>query len=92
MKKGKKYNFLSARTHKLLSPLDFDFASAFDPFTNTTTCGIDTHSEEGVIEFMIKTDDYGKNLAIKYRQVLNDEKTGWFDISYSDFIGAMSNT
>lgn len=89
VKKGKKYNFLSARTHKLLSPLDFDFASAFDPFTNTTTCGVDTHSEEGVIEFMIKTDDYGKNLAIKYRQVLNDEKTGWFDISYSDFIGAM---
>lgn len=91
VKKGGKYNFLSARTHKLLSPLDFDFASAFDPFTNTTTCGVDTHSEEGVIEFMFKTGDYGKTLDVKYRQISGDEKTDWVPITYPIFIDVMNS-
>lgn len=89
VRNGNKYNLLSSRTNKVISPLDFDFCIGFDPFSNTTTCGINT-KEDGTIEFKIESINYGKNLKIQYRQVLNDEKSPWESISYSDFIDVMN--
>lgn len=88
VKRGNKYNLLNSRTNQVLSPLDFDFCLGFDPFSNTTTCGVNT-KEEGTIEFKIESINYGKILKIQYRQILNDDKSPWEDISYPDFINAM---
>lgn len=84
---GNKYNLLNCRTHKYFSPYDFDFCSSFDPLNNTTTCGIVT--DEGVLEFKLTTNDFGKNIKMFFREKDNDNTSEWESITYNDFYAAM---
>lgn len=90
VKNGKKYNLLNARTGKYLSPVPFDYCEAFDPHSNTAAFSI--NSSDGTIEFLIKSENRGERVSLKYRlqdQSGTDESSGWSDISYEDFLSVM---
>ena len=89
VKKGKKYNLLNARTEKYFSPVDFDSCTTFNPVTQMATFTINDE-EDGVIEFMIHSEERGKHISMFYRtRDENNGEMGWQPISYSDFLEAV---
>lgn len=90
VRNGKKFNLLNARTNKYFSPLDFDTCQAFDPVTQTAAFSIKTE-EDGIIEFMIHSEERGKNVNLYYRQIgTPDAESDWTALSYEDFIDVMN--
>lgn len=91
VKRGNKYNLVSARTGKPFSPLDFDACERFNPLNNTATFDI-RDGEDGMIRFKVTSDNYGETIYIAYQQMNNDnvvEDDG--EISYDDFVDVMNS-
>ena len=90
VRNGKKFNLLNARTNKYFSPLDFDQCEAFDPLTQTAAFAVDA-GEDGVIEFMIHSENRGEKINLYYRQRGTEEgENDWTIISYEDFLDVMN--
>jgi hypothetical protein len=89
VKAGNKYNYISSVDGKKLSPVNFDYATSFNPFTKTATFGVNTGTEYGTFEFMVTSERFGRDLQFKYRTIVDGEKSEWDDTNYAEFLETM---